>query len=101
VGVETGTQTASLLFEPLSPNPFTPATSLKFGLVRSGRISVQVFDAGGRMVRSLFSGRKAAGNYALTWDGRDEAGRSVGSGVYHFQLIVNGKRTIKRAVLVR
>lgn len=85
----------------LAPNPLNSATSLRFRLVRPGSVSVRVYDAGGKMVRQLFSGGKEAGEYSYGWDGRDASGRPLGSGVYQFVLSVNNKTAVKRAVMVR
>ena len=84
-----------------SPNPFNPSTALRFTLVRSGRLSAKVYDAGGKEVRALFSGEKRAGAHTLAWDGRDNAGRAAASGVYHIQLNIDSRTVVKRAVLVR
>ena len=84
-----------------SPNPFNPATTLRFTLVRDGRLSARVFDARGKAVRALFSGHKRAGAHSLAWDGRDNAGAAAASGVYHIQLNIDNRTVVKRAVLVR
>lgn len=83
------------------PNPFNPSASLRFALVRPGLVSIRVYDASGKKVRSLKDGNMTAGRHACAWDGRDDAGRPAGSGVYQILLNVDNKTAVKRAVLVR
>lgn len=64
------------------PNPFAASTGLAFTLPREGDIRVELFDVSGRHVRSLARPRAAAGEHVLVWDGRDDSGRGVASGVY-------------------
>ncbi|HPF69054.1 MAG TPA: FlgD immunoglobulin-like domain containing protein [Candidatus Krumholzibacteria bacterium] len=64
------------------PNPFNPSTSVDFTLDRSTAVNLRVYDAAGRLVRTLVSEVRPAGRHTATWDGRDDAGRRVASGAY-------------------
>jgi outer membrane protein assembly factor BamB len=64
------------------PNPFNPQTTIAFTLDRDTRIRLTVHDVRGRVVRTLAAGVMTAGEHALSWNGRDDAGRAVASGVY-------------------
>jgi flagellar hook assembly protein FlgD len=67
------------------PNPTPGPTTIDFTLPTSGVVSAQILDVSGRVVRELFNGTRSsahAGPFSLTWDGRDDAGRRVASGVY-------------------
>ena len=64
------------------PNPFNPSIRLQFAHMRAGETKVQIFDARGRHVRTLFSGHKAKGAFQLGWDGHDESGQGVSAGLY-------------------
>jgi hypothetical protein len=64
------------------PNPFNAATVIRFALPRAVRAELAVFDVTGRKVRSLVSGQLPAGTREVRWDGRDDFGRTVSSGVY-------------------
>jgi len=75
-----------------SPNPFNPATVLRFELAASAEVEVRVFDASGRIVRSLDLGELGAGPRAIRWNGRDQRGATVASGVY-FVRVVAGDET--------
>jgi PKD repeat protein len=76
-----GAKTAFQL-RPNRPNPFTNTTVLLYELPSTRSVTVSVFDLGGRLVRILENGVRDAGLREISWDGRDEAGRSVASGVY-------------------
>jgi len=68
------------------PNPFNPQTVIPFSLAQRGEISLQVFDARGRLVRRLAAGDFAAGRHEVHWDGMDERGRAMPSGTYFARL---------------
>jgi hypothetical protein len=101
VPAEKGAGEALLGDAEVVPNPFNPSASLRFALVRPGLVSIRVYDASGKKVRSLQDGNLAAGRHACVWDGRDDAGRPAGSGVYQILLNVDSRTAVKRAVLVR
>lgn len=88
------------LHEPY-PNPFNPRVAIAFDLAQAGKVSLRVYDARGRRVRTLISGRKEAGAYTVTWTGDDDRGRSVASGVYYARLVAGGVRQEKTMTLVR
>jgi flagellar basal-body rod modification protein FlgD len=64
------------------PNPFNPSTQFCFDLYGTAEVRLEIIDARGRVVRRLFSGELQAGSQALPWDGRDDHGTPVASGVY-------------------
>lgn len=73
---------------PASPNPFNPATTLRFRLEAPGTVELQVFDARGRQVRRFPPAAYAAGEHGAAWDGRDDAGRPLASGVFVVRMTV-------------
>jgi hypothetical protein len=76
------------------PNPFGPATRFAFEVARAGRVRITVYDVGGRRIRDLLDGWRHEGAGTVAWDGRDERGRSVPSGVYLVRLVsADGVRT--------
>ena len=75
---------------PNTPNPFNPTTQLRFALDRAGDVALAVYDARGRLVRRFAPGTYPAGQHAVTWDGRDDAGRAAASGVYQVRLVTDG-----------
>ena len=84
------------------PNPFNPQVVIPFTLAKGGDVSLNVYDARGHLVRKLVDRPLAAGAQQLTWDGTDEAGRSVPSGTYFARLVDTGGAVRKASlVLVR
>lgn len=82
------------------PNPFNPATNITYHLPRSGPATVTVYDLKGRQVRTLIDGSQEAGSRTVVWDGRDDSGVAVPSGVYFCQVQAVGQvRGIKLALL--
>jgi len=68
------------------PNPVRSRVSIAWALPVAGRVSVKIYDAAGRVVRDLVSGKMDAGRYSLRWDGLAENGGRVADGVYFCQL---------------
>jgi serine protease AprX len=68
------------------PNPFNPATTIRYGLPEASTVSLKIYDVMGREVRLLFAGHQTASSYTLQWDGTDDAGRAVSSGMYIYRL---------------
>ncbi|MBD3220421.1 T9SS type A sorting domain-containing protein, partial [bacterium] len=64
------------------PNPFNPQTTLRLVNPRTGSVEVAVYDLQGRLVRTLVAGDLPAGEHTVAWDGTDQGGRRLGSGVY-------------------
>ncbi len=86
---------------PGRPNPFNPRTSIRFERPVAGPARLAVFDGAGRRVRVLVEGSLTAGVHEAAWDGRDAAGRAVGSGTYLARLEAGGDVAVVRLMLVR
>jgi hypothetical protein len=82
-----------------APNPFNPSTSISFVLPDAVRVRVDVFDVGGRRVRTLLNGAMISGRHSVRWDGTNDAGMQVASGTYFYRLTA-GKRVISRKMLL-
>jgi len=81
------------------PNPFRASTTVGFALPHAAPAhSLAVYDISGRLVRDLSSGPVSGGSHAVTWNGRDDAGRDVAAGIYFVQLSV-GKFVDTRKVV--
>lgn len=72
--------------EPNFPNPFNPTTSIQYSVGKSARIELRVFDILGQEIRTLVNEIKNPGTYEVVWDGKNNAGRQVPSGVYFYRL---------------
>jgi len=86
----------------LYPNPFNPSTKIDFVLPQAGvEARVVIYDVRGQRVRVLHDGVAEVADLVLTWDGTDDRGRGVGSGVYLVRAETTGFRQTKKAVLVK
>ena len=97
VAVDRPSQHPRLSLSAPSPNPARGEVRFVVDSPAAGSVSIEVFDATGRRVRRVFAGALGAGSHALTWDGRDDAGRSVPSGAYY----VRAARAPREAVVRR
>jgi len=83
------------------PNPFNPSTTLRFGLPEAGHVTLAVYDVNGRLVRNLAAGRFEAGRHEVVWDGKDDNGREVASGVYLARLTAPQGVVTRKMMLLR
>jgi len=83
------------------PNPFNPATTIVFSLDVPARASVRIADVSGRVVATLTLGDLPAGRHQAVWNGRDDTGQSVASGVYLYELQALGTSHTRRMILVK
>lgn len=96
----TGAAPAALLLRPGAPNPTHSAVRLGFRIGRAGHAVLEVVDARGRKVRTLFDCHRPAGEGAFVWDGRDDAGRAVGSGIYFARLRAGGRTQTRKVAMI-
>jgi hypothetical protein len=83
------------------PNPFSATTKVVFSLDHHERAQVRIYDVTGRLVRTLVDRRLKVGIHRETWDGRDESGRIVASGIYFYRLQAGSKVLTKKMVLLK
>ena len=83
------------------PNPFNPATTLRYALSALGPVQLTIYSALGQKIRVLVEGTQVAGRYAVAWDGRDGQGRAVASGVYLAELKTSQTRQVHKLILMR
>ncbi|RME25571.1 MAG: T9SS C-terminal target domain-containing protein [Candidatus Zixiibacteriota bacterium] len=83
------------------PNPFNPTTSIRFSLPRAGDVRLTVFNVLGRKIVSLVAGRYPAGHYTVTWDGTDQNGRPVASGLYLYRIETDGFVETKKMLFLK
>jgi hypothetical protein len=86
-----------------SPNPFNPQTTITYSVPEEsdGDTELSVFSIRGRKVRTLVSSQKRSGNYTVSWNGRDESGRSLPSGVYFYRLVTGGETLTRKMILAK
>jgi hypothetical protein len=84
-----------------APNPLRGSTTLRLALPRAARAAGAVYDQQGRHVRTLLAGTLPAGEHTIRWDGRDESGRDVPSGMYFVRCETEGRAMTRRIVALR
>ena len=88
------------------PNPFNPETWMPYQLSEDSLVSISIYDTSGKLIRTLSLGYQSAGFYksrgrAAYWDGRNETGESVASGIYFYQLETGGYTDLRRMVILK
>ncbi len=83
------------------PNPFNPRTTISYTAPHAAHTELAIYDVTGRLVRTLWRGRVAAGEHDLVWDGRDDSGARAASGVYAYQLRVGNVVESRHLVLLK
>jgi hypothetical protein len=102
IGVSAGAGVRTQAETSLSaPNPFHAGGKLMLNLARPGRVVLKVYDAAGRLVRTLDAGRLASGSHLIEWDGRDSKGSNVQPGVYFCRLLGEDEPLNRKIVLMR
>jgi subtilisin-like proprotein convertase family protein len=85
----------------VSPNPFNPMTSVSYGSPTESRVRLAVYNVAGRLVRTLVDGEVDPGYHSVVWDGRDNNGVEVGSGVYFCRMEAEGFDDSTKMVLLK
>jgi predicted outer membrane repeat protein len=84
------------------PNPFNSSTAIEYSSSTSGAVSLAIYDLLGKRIRILVNGRQTAGHYMVRWNGINESGNPVASGVYLYRLKINDNPVLsKRMILVK
>jgi len=88
---------------PNFPNPFNPTTTIRYALARKGPTHTEllIFDALGQKVRTLVNKPQSAGVYSVVWDGRDEAGLEVATGLYFYRIVSGDFVQSRKMLLLR
>jgi hypothetical protein len=68
------------------PNPFNPSTLISYGLPVNSHVTVTIYSVTGQMIRKMYDGEAVAGRHTIVWDGRNERGMPVGTGVYFYRM---------------
>ena len=84
-----------------APNPFRPETFIRYDVPTTTRVQLEVYNASGRLVRTLVDGSIAPGAHSAIWDATDDHGRSVGSGVYFYRMKAGDFESTRKMTLLR
>lgn len=83
------------------PNPFNPTTKIKFSIPKRTAVAVNIFDVKGSLVKKLFYGELESGIHEIVWDGKNNFGYKVASGVYFYQIKADGFNQVKKMQLIK
>jgi hypothetical protein len=101
VGGGDGRLATRLTLEAAAPNPSRASFALRVGLPVAGLARLRVYDASGRLVRTLLDGTLASGFHSLTWDARDSGGGAVSGGTYFLRLASGDQATRQKVTVLR
>jgi hypothetical protein len=93
--------TPGVVLEQNTPNPFNPSTNIRYRLGAPGQVTLRVYDIRGRLVRTLVDDARDAGPHSVLWDGRDDGGTRVASGLYFYRLDAGAVVESRKMVLVQ
>lgn len=84
------------------PNPFNPSTTITLSVKNpTADLSLKIYDLRGRLIRTLHSGAAGKSHFQLVWDGKDNRGMAVGSGIYHYRMISGDYTETRKMILMR
>jgi len=81
------------------PNPFNRTTNIRFALRYAKHTSLRIYDIKGKLIKTLVNEHKPAGNYSIKWNGKNEAGKVVPSGIYIYRIISGGYTSTKTMLI--
>jgi flagellar hook assembly protein FlgD len=81
------------------PNPFNPETSIAFDLANEEHVSIDIYNIKGQKVKTLANDRFGVGSHSIVWNGKDDSGKNVGSGIYFYNM-KSGKYTSTRKMIL-
>ena len=84
------------------PNPFNPSTTITFSIPNESKVNLSVYNVKGQKIKTLTKESFEIGSHSVIWNGDDESGKSISSGVYLYKLNVNGKtEVVKKCLLLK
>lgn len=83
------------------PNPFNPTTTISFNLAQNANANLRIYNLKGQLVKTLLSAPTQAGNHSIVWEGDDDSGRAVSSGIYFYQLNTENYSSTRKMLLMK
>ena len=83
------------------PNPFNLSTTIKFENQTAGTVHLEIYNTKGQRVKSLLNEHRLPALYEIGWDGKDDNGKAISSGVYYARISLNGRHSVKKIVLIK
>lgn len=85
----------------ITSNPFSNRVTVKFQIQARSSLNLFIYDINGRKIRTIFNGVKSSGAYSVIWDGRDDTGKKVSSGVYLLRFEANNYSALRKLLIIR
>ena len=83
------------------PNPFNPSTTIAFSLPNDSFVSSSIFNIRGQLVATISNRHFESGHHSVIWNGTDDHGRQLGSGIYFYQLKADNIKATRRMILLK
>jgi hypothetical protein len=83
------------------PNPFNPATRINFHLIKQSKLEIRIFNTVGQQIRLLVNETRSAGDYTLFWNGKDDSGKAVPSGLYVYSMKTGDFTETRKMILMK
>ena len=83
------------------PNPFNPNTTIEYQLPKTGNVQIKIFSINGQLVRTLESTHQVQGSHSVVWDGKNDGGQTVASGLYIYQVAFENSMLIKKMLFIK
>ena len=83
------------------PNPFNPITTIDYEMARDELVSIFVYDLMGRRIKTLVNKVVAPGRYSVSWNGTNEAGKLLSTGMYFYQMRAEDFESVKKLILLK
>jgi hypothetical protein len=95
-----GDAVSSVSLHAICPNPFSGETRISFALPGAAKLRLSIYDVSGRRIRTLTDEIYSAGIHTVPWDGTDDGGRAVSSGVFFCRLVAGGETDSSKLILM-
>jgi hypothetical protein len=83
------------------PNPFNPSTTIVYQIPKAALVEVKIYDLNGSLIKEVFSGLQSEGEYRISWDGRNQLGYKVASGIYIYTVKCDEQLISKQMMLLK
>ena len=84
------------------PNPFNPSTTISFSILNDSNVELYIYNIKGQKIITLVQNEFTKSSHSIIWNGDDDSGKSVCSGIYYYKLNVNGKtEAVKKCLLLK
>jgi len=83
------------------PNPFNPSTTITFDILKDSHVCLEIFNIKGQKVKTLVDGLRGSGNHSIVWDGHDDIGREVNSGIYFYRMVSGEYTSVRKMILLK